>query len=544
MDTISGLIGVAVPVLVGLAFLVFVGFVLARFYQRASREVSLVKTGAGGKVVVMDGGTLVIPLLHEIAEVNMKTLRLEVRREREAALITKDRMRVDVGAEFYVSVGANADSIARAAQTLGDRTFEVAQLREMIEGKLVDALRAVAAQMTMDELHENRSDFVQQVQQTVEADLLKNGLELESVSLTALDQTPFEHLDENNAFNAVGMRALAEVIAESKKRRAEIDAEAEAAVAESAMLAEKRKLEIAREEEAARIAQQQQIETLQAAQEAAIAARQQESQQAADEARITRERATEVAEQERQIVTAQKSEEESRARASADLARAEAIKAQEAVETVKAVAEAERLKAIALIAAAEAAEVSATAIRVEAEAEKQAASDRADAVREAAIAEADAMKLKAQAVEAEMLARARGDEALIAAENALAPQLIALRTRLAEIEAAPRLAAELVKPAERIDGIRINHITGLGGAGTSGSSAPVSTGAMSDVTGAILSTALKLPAMQQLGKELGLTLTGELNSSLSGAESLPAEPAEAEELTGPLEQPEEQKLHS
>ena len=45
---------------------------------------------------------------------------------------------------------------------------------------------------------------------------MKIALELESVSLTALDQTPFEALDENNAFNAVGMRKLAEVIAQSK----------------------------------------------------------------------------------------------------------------------------------------------------------------------------------------------------------------------------------------------------------------------------------------------------------------------------------------
>ena len=30
--------------------------VLARFYERATREVSLVKTGVGGRRIVMDGG--------------------------------------------------------------------------------------------------------------------------------------------------------------------------------------------------------------------------------------------------------------------------------------------------------------------------------------------------------------------------------------------------------------------------------------------------------------------------------------------------------
>ena len=75
----------------------------------------------------------------------MKTLRLEVRHTGDGALITKDRMRVDVGVEFYVSENATEEGIARAAQTLGDRTFFVDQLREMIDGKLVDGLRSVAA---------------------------------------------------------------------------------------------------------------------------------------------------------------------------------------------------------------------------------------------------------------------------------------------------------------------------------------------------------------------------------------------------------------
>jgi flotillin len=207
-----------------LVFFVFVALVVSRLIKRATREVSLVRTGAGGRKVIMDGMALVVPMLHDVTPVNMKTLRLEVRRSADGALITRDRMRVDVGVEFYVSVNATNDGISRSAQTLGSRTFDIDALREMIEGKLVDGLRAVAARLTMDELHENRAEFVQQVQNAVSEDLLKNGLELESVSLTALYQTPFEALDENNAFNAVGMRKLAEVIATSKKERAQIDA--------------------------------------------------------------------------------------------------------------------------------------------------------------------------------------------------------------------------------------------------------------------------------------------------------------------------------
>ena len=77
---------------------------LSKFYKKATREVALVRTGAGGERVVLDGGCLALPILHKVAEVNMKTSKLEIERAGEKSMITKDRLRVDVGAEFYVRV--------------------------------------------------------------------------------------------------------------------------------------------------------------------------------------------------------------------------------------------------------------------------------------------------------------------------------------------------------------------------------------------------------------------------------------------------------
>src|SRR6267143_3172405 len=89
-------------------------------------------------------------------------------------------MRVDVTAEFYVRVQAAAEAIAAAAQTLGQRTMQPEMLKELVEGKFVDALRTVAAEMTMEEMHEKRGDYVKRVRAVVSADLLQNGLELET----------------------------------------------------------------------------------------------------------------------------------------------------------------------------------------------------------------------------------------------------------------------------------------------------------------------------------------------------------------------------
>lgn len=531
-------------VIVGL--LVFIGLIMARLYKRATRETSLVKTGSGGKKVIMDGGTIVVPFLHEIAKVNMKTLRLEVARVNEQSLITKDRMRVDVGVEFYVSVNATDDGISRAAQTLGDRTFHVEQLREMIEGKLIDGLRAVAAQMTMDELHENRANFVQEVQNAISEDLLKNGLELEAVSLTALDQTPFESLDENNAFNAVGMQKLAAVIATSRKERAEITAEADVSVARSEMEAERLKYQIDKDQQEASIMQIQEIQTLQARQEAEIARNQEASDQTKDQARIERERAVraseierertireaeiakerelEVADQERQIIVAKKSEEESQARASADNARAEAKKASEAIETARAVAEAERQKQIAMIEAEKEAERQATGIRLAAAAEKDAASDRASAKLEEAQADANAMIVRADAKKADMLATAEGQTAIANSENELSSEIIAMKVRLATLESMPAIIAEMVKPAEKIDSIKIHQVTGMGHAsgGCSGGDTSASGGTpVNQALDSVLGMALQMPAMQALGKELGISLengmTGVANDILDAS---------------------------
>ena len=208
--------------LVVLAIIIIV--VGALLYRKATREVSLVRTGLGGQKVVIAGGAVALPYFHDITEVNMQSLRLEVNRTGEQSLITKDRLRIDIGASFSVAVSADEAAVATAAQTLGDRTFNADKLKGVVEGKLVDALRAVAAQMTLDELHEGRAQFVQDVRDLITADLAENGLALQSVSLTSLDQTPFADLDENNAFNAGGMRKLAAIVADSRTERAQIDA--------------------------------------------------------------------------------------------------------------------------------------------------------------------------------------------------------------------------------------------------------------------------------------------------------------------------------
>ncbi|MEM6986305.1 MAG: flotillin domain-containing protein [Pseudomonadota bacterium] len=497
MNTLAWIIVIAVVVLAVLA-------ILAWLYERSTNEVSLVRTGVGGQQVVRAGGTFAVPYFHEVSRVNMQTLRLDVRRQGDASLITKDRLRVDVGAEFYVSVASSDEAIARAAQTLGQRTFQADKLRELVDGMMIDALRSVAAKMTMDELHENRVAFVEDVRTLLKDVLARYGLELDSVSLTALDQTPFASLDENNAFNAVGMRKLAEVIAKSKKERAEIDAEAEVSVRRAAMEATRRRYEIDLEERRAQLAQQQEIETLSAAQLAEIAQRKADSEQTAAAARINmehaiqqaeiaREQALAIAEQDRQIAIAAKSQEESRAEAEADLARAEAAKAAATVDTAKAQAEAERRKLLALIAAQAQAEAAAKQAAI------AAASDRATAEDKAA-----AQRQLAEVRKFARLAEAEVNRAQIEAENTRSDALVAMELEKARLEAMPKIVSEMVKPAEKISGISINHLTG--GAPRGDGSGSSDKAAVNHAIDAIMDMAVQLPALKKIGESVGMNL--------------------------------------
>ena len=395
-------------ILVGavVAAIVAVLLIFARLYRRSSKEVSYVRTGLGGQKVIMNGGALVMPVVHEVIPVNMNTLRLEVRRADEAALITRDRMRVDVVAEFYVRAQPTAESIANAAQTLGRRTMEPESLKDLIEGKFVDALRSVAAEMAMEELHERRIDFVQRVQNAVSEDLLKNGLELETVSLTGLDQTKRDYFNPDNAFDAEGLTKLTQEIEERRKKRNDIEQDTQVAIARKNLEAEQMQLEITRDQEYFRLEQQREIAVRRAGQEALIstekAQREREAReaqihseqevrrreiaqkQALESAEIERRKTIELTEQDREIAIADRSRARSEAQAEADAARAIAVRAAEQVETVREVEAAERRKQVDLVEARQAAERQAISVRVGAEAEREAAEDQAEAQRQIA----------------------------------------------------------------------------------------------------------------------------------------------------------------
>ncbi|NIJ63318.1 putative membrane protein YqiK [Sphingomonas leidyi] len=532
---------------IALFALLILGLTLARLYKRASKEIGFVRTGFGGEKVVINGGALVLPVFHETMPVNMNTVRLAVERKNMDALITLDRLRIDVKAEFYVRVRPDAQAIATAAQTLGMRTMHPDALKELVEGKFVDALRSVAAGMTMAQLHEQRAEFVQKVQQVSSVDLAMNGLELESVSLTGLDQTSIEHFNANNAFDAEGLTKLTEQIELRKKARNDIEQDTRVQIETKNLEAARQSFLISRDNEFARLEQEREVEMRRAVQAAEVAREQALRQQEADQAkieakklvdsqqieadravqqaRIEQEQALELARQEQQIAVQNKSREESQARAEADKARAEAVVAEERVGTAREAEVAERQKRIELIDAAREAERAAIGIKVQADAEKQAASDRAEAARLQAEGEAEAAKLKAEADRVRFEVEAAGQRAINEAANLLSSETMSLQTKLALLKVLPEVIREASKPLEAIDSIKIVQVDGITGRGGAAGAAESGGEGDRNLANSAVAAALRYraqaPVIDGLMRELGFD-GGTLDGLVAGAAEMGA----------------------
>ena len=283
-----------IAIVITLTILIAVGvYLLHWLYRHSSKDQSFVRTGSGGERVVMGGGALVIPIIHDITVVNMNAVPIEIRRQGEQSLITKNKIRIDLVTEFSVRVIESNEGVRTAARTLGARTQDPTALKEVIQGKLIDAMSTVAASMTLDEIHEGRQHFISQVSDIAHEAVLQNGLELESASLTSLNQASLSYFDERNQFDAEGMTLIVKETEARRKLRNQIENETRVQISTKDFETEQRIIEIDRELEFSRIDQARDIEMKKAKQASEIETERSASQIAITEARVRTEEESE-----------------------------------------------------------------------------------------------------------------------------------------------------------------------------------------------------------------------------------------------------------
>lgn len=513
-------------IFVFLLFLVVLVLFLNRFYQKSSLDRALVRTGLGGRKVLIDGGALVLPLFHQVQWVNMRALPVSISLMGESSAMTSDRLRVNIEVEFLIRVSPEDEKISYAAQSLGSRITRSDDLAVFVDGYLRDAIQSVVSHISMDDLHDKRKEFTGLVRDNASGALSNLGLLIEAVSLKSMDQVPFGSLDDNNMFNARGMKYLSDTVSRYRRERVQSEVEVDIAIRNSHLHQTRERLAIERQEKEAEINLHRETEELKALSEAEVVRLKSDARLAEERARVSTDQKIKTAEIEKDkvlrfeemkailalesnkvdnaIALANKRIEETRKDAEAERVRTELIEAVESTQTNKDIMIARRKGELSIL-----------------EAERNKGVDRlktdSDILRVQAMAEAEAkaQDIKTESDKLRKLSESEGARSLIEAENAISSSLMSMKLEMERIRTLPELATQMMKPVEKIDSIRINQIGGLGG-----DSSGVSNGMKSPLDQAmesILSMAVQLPAMKNLGQEIGLELDPQLAGRMADA---------------------------
>ncbi|QKC98009.1 flotillin family protein [Mesorhizobium sp. NZP2298] len=435
-------------------------YILRWLYRRSTKETAFVRTGFMGEKVVVNGGAFVIPVLHEITPVNMNVLRIEVRREDALALITRNRMRVDLIAEFFVRVGASRELVAAAAQTLGRRTLQPDSLRELLEGKFAGALRTVAAQMTLEEMHELRGDYAAKVRRLAEESLAANGLELESVAIVDLDQTSLEYFDPSNAFDAEGLTQLTESIETRRRMRNEIEQRTLVDIRNQNLDTQRKVLEIDRDTEYARLEQEREVEIRRAAQRSELAIERALRDQESEQAQLSSREAVEKSRlnQERNIT-------EERIKSEEDTQRREIARRRSLDETEMKMRELTEREQIALELSLEKARIEREGAQSKLEIERKKLLEVAELERQIALAEKalEVTRAEAEKRRAEIVENQATETARIAQERVVDEVRIERERHLEALQIAKRQAFEEaeISASEEVERARITTERGI-----------------------------------------------------------------------------------
>ncbi len=458
MSKLGVLAGAALIVFGALAIVIGVILTFLSMYRRTSADQAFVRTGLGGSRVVLDGGMTVMPFFHNILEINLRTMKLGVNPRGANALITKDNLRANVLAQFYIRVQADTEHILNAARSLGENSVNADAVEALVSEKLVSALRAIASQMDLFEIHTKRDTFAERVKEHVKSDLEANGLLLESVTISELDQTDPKELSDSNVFDAQGKKKITEITAAAAVERNMLERQAEQAkklkdvetrqqilelerrqaeseatqatqisavnaeqkrASQEAVIVQERQVELARIEKEKQvqemeIARQQAVEIARTQQEQAVQAAQIVRDQHVQMANVERDKGVSLAERLKEIAIAEQETARAKAEEGAFLASADREKASQQVTTVVQLAEADREANKKLIAARQeieqqklrqqtTADVDAYSRVKLAESEKEAAQKQSDARLQLATADAQAKEMVARGEKAQQL---------------------------------------------------------------------------------------------------------------------------------------------
>src|SRR5215467_8120864 len=251
---------IAISLLIAAIIIVAIIYIVSIWiYKRAPANMCFIRTGFLGAKVCLGRGALVLPVFHEVTWVSLETMKLLVSRARDLAILTADNIRVDVIAELYTHVGHTEEAVLVASRSLGEKTFDADKVRNLLEDKVVSALRSSAATKTLKQLHENRDAFAREIRDNVSESFSANGLMLEEVTIVALEQSSKEYFKTDNVFDAEGLKVITEITSEARRKVHNTEKQTTVAIRQKDLATQLELLEIERQEAFARANQDREV---------------------------------------------------------------------------------------------------------------------------------------------------------------------------------------------------------------------------------------------------------------------------------------------
>lgn len=280
-----------------------------RVYRITPNNEAFVRTGgvrAKRKRVVLNGGCVVLPGFHELTRVPLREISIDVERTGKLAVRTRDYLRADMRVTLYVCINAQEEDVLTAAARLSQRgKITPDNIKHALEKRADDAIRAAAKNKDLAEIDSDKLGFAQEVLNLMQHDLGKVGLTLNNIAISEIQES--DTYDENNFFDAQGVRLRTETIQRSIQQKREVELSTQVEIEQKELDAQKRSLQIEQEKESAKLEQQLQVEALRAQREREIQEAQYQETAAAKRAEILQEQAVE-AEQIRKDLSIQQSQ--------------------------------------------------------------------------------------------------------------------------------------------------------------------------------------------------------------------------------------------
>jgi uncharacterized membrane protein YqiK len=200
-----------------------VAVVLARCYRRCRADEALVRTGAGPIRVVIGGGIMAFPGMHQVQSVSLRPVRVPVEARGREAVRTHENIKVELTLDLDLHVSATQDDVLAAARTFGERAIDAASVREWIEIRAREMLRRAAYEETFFDLWDRREHVCERVGKDLRDDLGKLGLTLRAATLSGFAMVPIEQLDSTNMLDCSAKRTLLELTQPHQLRILEIE---------------------------------------------------------------------------------------------------------------------------------------------------------------------------------------------------------------------------------------------------------------------------------------------------------------------------------